>query len=175
MTLFDSVHVKGGRSNEAEHIQKLQTEGYQVVCADATDFNLNRQFDIIVAGELMEHLTNPGGFLTCARQHLRAEGKLVLTMPNAICLNYFIQNIFKGHELDNLDHCCLYSETTLRCLLKRYGFQIEQVVYYPELGGAGQGSFLNRFSWWGRQALQYACAPVRPSLCHHFIAVARQE
>lgn len=159
----------------AEYIRKLQIEGYNVVCADATNFDLSRQFDVVMAGELVEHLTNVGGFLTCARRHLRSGGKLVLTTPNAICLNYFVQNLLKGHELDNLDHCCLYSETTLRCLLKRYGFYVESVFYYPELGGAGHDSFWNRASYWLRQATQYACAPLRPSLCHHFITIARLE
>ncbi len=160
-----------GLDYEAEYIRKLQAEGYNVVCADATDFDLSRQFDVIVAGELLEHLANAGGFLTCAHRHLRPGGKLVLTMPNAVCLNYFVQNLLKGRELDNLDHCCLYSETTLRCLLKRYGFQVESVLYYPELPGESD-SLVNRLSWWGRQIAQYFCAPWRPSLCHHFITIA---
>ena len=164
-----------GIDYEADYIQKLQAEGYNVLCADATCFDLSRQFDVIVAGELLEHLANAGRFLICARRHLRPGGKLVLTMPNAVCLNYFVQNLLKGHELDNPDHCCLYSETTLRCLLKRYGFHVEQVVYYPELGAAEQGSLMNWLSWWGRQVTQYACAPLRPSLCHHFITIARLD
>ena len=156
-----------GIDYEADCIKTLQAEGYDVICADATNFNLGDSFDLIIAGEILEHLGNTDGFLSCARKHLRSSGKLVITVPNAGSLNYAVQNIFYGHEVDNPDHCCLYSETTLRRLLERHGLEVESVGYCPEQVWDGKG-----LSWWCRQVLQYACAPFRPNLLHHLIMVA---
>ena len=46
-----------------EDVKKLNKLGYDVVCANVENFNLKKKFDVIVAGELIEHLANPGKFL----------------------------------------------------------------------------------------------------------------
>ena len=74
---------------EADEIEKLKAAGYNVVSADATHFDLQQKFDAIVAGELIEHLSNPGLFLDCSSRHLQNNGLLILTTPNANCLIYF--------------------------------------------------------------------------------------
>ena len=42
--------------------------------------------DIVLAGEILEHLDNPGQFLTVTRQFIRDNGggELLLTVPNAL-------------------------------------------------------------------------------------------
>ena len=72
-----------GLDYEEDQVESLRREGFNVVCADATDFNLGDQFELIVVGEIIEHLTCPGRLLECAKRHLAPRGKLVLTRPNA--------------------------------------------------------------------------------------------
>jgi hypothetical protein len=45
----------------------LRAEGFDVRLGDAETFDLGEGFDVIVAGELIEHLSNPGLFLDRAR------------------------------------------------------------------------------------------------------------
>src|ERR1035437_6095364 len=56
-----------GLDYESEPIEALRKEGYNVLCADATAFNLHEQFDLVIAGEIIEHLTCPGKILECAK------------------------------------------------------------------------------------------------------------
>ena len=44
-------------------IETLKSEGYNARLGDARDFDLHRKFDVVFAGELIEHLDDVRGFL----------------------------------------------------------------------------------------------------------------
>jgi len=163
-----------GLDASAEQIQILQHKGYNVICADATDFHLQRTFDLIVAGETLEHLSNPDGFLRCTREHLAVgTGRLILTTPNANCLAYFLENLVLGHELDNDDHIALYSPRTMTSLLKRYGFQVERFIFIAQNTAYLHDNVMVKGLVHLKQASQVALGLVRPSLCQHFLTMAK--
>jgi SAM-dependent methyltransferase len=67
-------------------IKQMRDAGYDVVHADITG-DLTRivergPFDVVVAGEIIEHLGAPQALLSMANEVLRPGGKLVLTTPN---------------------------------------------------------------------------------------------
>jgi hypothetical protein len=76
--------------------------------------------DVIVCGEVLEHLANPGWFMTRLRQQY-AGVTTIITVPNAFS-TAAARHIASGIENVNLDHCCWFSFTTLRTLLKRAGY-----------------------------------------------------
>ena len=64
-----------------KEVEKIKKMGYNVVCADVEKMDLpEKDFDVIVAGELIEHLANPGLFLENCRKHLK-DGGLHYTKP----------------------------------------------------------------------------------------------
>ena len=161
-----------GLDYEQEEVDSLRKEGFNVVCADAMDFSLGEQFDLIVAGEIIEHLTCPGRLLECAKRHLAPRGKLVLTCPNANNVLYFLENCMMGHEQDNTDHTCLFTPTTMSVLLHKcgyrpvsYHFVAENLAYYK--GSVGRKA-LAHVMW----LAQVAAGVLRPCLCKNFITVA---
>ena len=161
-----------GLDYEKDQVEVLRREGFNVVCADATDFNLGDQFDLIIAGEIIEHLTCPGKLLDCAKRHLAPRGKLVLTCPNANNILYFLENCLMGHEQDNTDHTCLFTPTTMSVLLGKcgyrpvsYHFVAENLAYYK--GSVGRKA-LAHVMWFA----QLMAGVFRPCLCKNFITVA---
>src|SRR3989304_5132323 len=60
----------------------------------------NRDFDLIVIGETVEHLSNPGNLLKCLRQY---PCPLLITTPNAFNESCFLQ-ARQGMENVNKDH-----------------------------------------------------------------------
>lgn len=104
--------------------RRLWNFGFNVFCGDAEDFNLNQTFDVVVAGELIEHLSNPGMFLDCARRHLKENGRLVLTTPNGRHPRISLA----GFSAPN--HVQLYNVKELSELLRRHGFEVESVQYF---------------------------------------------
>ena len=85
--------------------------------------------DLVVAGELIEHLDAPGPFLRAMRMLTRPDGRLVLTTPNAYRLLNLLAPL-SGAELVHPDHTAWHSPQTLRTLLERNGWTVDEVAYY---------------------------------------------
>lgn len=80
--------------------------------------------DLIVAGEVIEHLANPGNCLRWLRGY---NSPLLITVPNAFSTNQWLKH---GYEQVNLDHVCWYSYHTLKTLIERYGFKLNEFMWY---------------------------------------------
>jgi 2-polyprenyl-3-methyl-5-hydroxy-6-metoxy-1,4-benzoquinol methylase len=87
--------------------------------------------EMIVAGEVVEHLNNPGLFLEGCAEILRDGGALLITVPNAFAPSRFARLLF-GTEQVHKDHVAYYSPKTMNELLRRHGFQVTFLgVSYP--------------------------------------------
>lgn len=117
----------------ADAVEAMRNEGYDVRMADAQGFHLNETFDVVVAGDLIEHLSRPGAMLDSVHNHLHADGRFIASTPNAWCW-YFIAQTLRGHVHCNEEHTCWYDARTLRQLIERHGFttDIEYVTNIPE-------------------------------------------
>lgn len=122
---------------QRQDIETLQSRGYDVSCQNAENFHFDKKFDVIFAGELIEHLSNPGFFLESCREHLKENGLLIVTTPNAFSITRFLHAI-KGYTNDpvvNDEHAYWFSPTVLKQLLSRYQFTVERFAYanYPQI------------------------------------------
>ncbi|MDP2925962.1 MAG: class I SAM-dependent methyltransferase [Nanoarchaeota archaeon] len=115
---------------DKEGIKELKKRGYDVHFMSAEDFKFNKKrFDVIFAGDVIEHLSNPGLFLDRAKEHLKKEGYLIISTPNIFCLNYKIGGIIRllNNDLSvNSEHTIFFSPTVIKTLLNRHGFVIEK-------------------------------------------------
>jgi SAM-dependent methyltransferase len=77
--------------------------------------------DLLIAFEVLEHLVDPVAFLEKAYSHLKSNGALVITSPNANSLEV---NLLKDKsEQVPFDHIRLYNPVALRFMLEKIGFQ----------------------------------------------------
>lgn len=166
-----ACHVTG-LDCHAPSVRQLQDEGYDTVCGDAMNFALGKRFDVIVAGEFLEHLPNPAGFLACAHQHLLPGGILVLTTPNALGLIYALQNLVLGHEVDNPSHVCFFTPRTIDELLRSCGFKVTRTVFIAGFTPMGHDSVSAQVAAWIKNVCKFPVYALRPSLCHRFLTVA---
>jgi len=84
--------------------------------------------DLIVCGEVVEHLSNPGYFLETLKKQYPVP--VVLTVPNAFSLAGQAWLVKRGRENVNKDHVCYYSYTTLKELLRRAGYTLTEHYWY---------------------------------------------
>jgi SAM-dependent methyltransferase len=112
----------------AENIGYLREAGYEnVFVASAEDFSLETRFDTIVAGELIEHLSNPGLFFERSRAHLKKGGQLVVSTPYTFALLNIVYAFLKyPRTCQNDEHSVWFCPRTLIGLASRYGFRVKQ-------------------------------------------------
>jgi 2-polyprenyl-3-methyl-5-hydroxy-6-metoxy-1,4-benzoquinol methylase len=71
-----------GVDSDAAAVRIAGERGFAVALADAERDALGGPYATIVAGEVIEHATNAGAFLSNLGRHLRRDGRLLLTTPN---------------------------------------------------------------------------------------------
>jgi SAM-dependent methyltransferase len=82
-------------------------------------------FDLISIWHVLEHLQHPDRTLVACKQALKTGGVLLIATPNYDSA----QARFGGEHWFHLDlprHISQFTESTLRCLLSKTGFQVER-------------------------------------------------
>lgn len=114
---------------DAATVRAMIAAGVPAVVGDAQQFDLGRRFDVIFAGELIEHLDDYRGFFSAVRAHLNPDGRLILTTPNAFRFMNFVYRLGRTPAPVNTDHMVWFCETTLTQLMERNRFEILHMGY----------------------------------------------
>jgi 2-polyprenyl-3-methyl-5-hydroxy-6-metoxy-1,4-benzoquinol methylase len=110
-------------------VEELAAAGYSVRVWDVTDSPLHQTFDVIVCGELIEHLGNPGGLFANCRVMLKPGGRLYVSTPNPWFVNYLLKAaLSRAPIIENADHVAWFEPCVLTELAGRNGFRL--VRYY---------------------------------------------
>ncbi len=140
-------------------IEQLRSLGYKNLhVANAETFDLGQEFDTIVAGDMIEHLSNPGLFLDRARQHLakgKPGGKLIISTPYPFCLPAFVYAFLKYPKTCwNVEHANWFCLRTFEELARRADLKI---VHWDLIGSYAPDNpcmpyrmgvgFLRYFGW----------------------------
>src|SRR5262249_25363022 len=90
---------------------------------------LPEKFDVIIAGEVLEHLDAPGMFMKNCGAMLNPGGQLVITVPNPWHINAVVNSCFGRYTLvDSADHVAWYDASTLFELGQRHGLELKQIT-----------------------------------------------
>jgi 2-polyprenyl-3-methyl-5-hydroxy-6-metoxy-1,4-benzoquinol methylase len=86
---------------------------------DAEDIQLKEKFDLILACDVIEHISNPGKFFERVPHILSDEGYLIVSVPSAFSFSV-LKLWFLGKEQVHKDHVYYFSPKTLATLCSRY-------------------------------------------------------
>jgi SAM-dependent methyltransferase len=137
--------VRGIDLLEAD-VAAARRDGFDIDVGDAESYLAPKPVDVVFAGELIEHLSNPGRFLECSHRNLRPDGQLVLTTPNT----YSFAKLFRvatrrtNEPPVNPEHTCYFTPATLAHLASRHGFVLRRTLYCDLDYTLGHGSRLKR-------------------------------
>lgn len=110
-----------------DEVKSLNQRGYNVVAHDITAAPLNEQFDLIVVGDVIEHLNNPSSLFKHAAQMLRPGGRLLVSTPNPWYANAILKNLFEGQPFtDSADHVAWFDAGTLCELANRFDLALNR-------------------------------------------------
>jgi SAM-dependent methyltransferase len=77
----------------------------------------DNSFDVVVAGELLEHLADPGAVVAHVRRVLRPGGRFVGSVPNAFRLKSRLRYAAGRHPETDSTHLQLFTSAALAALL----------------------------------------------------------
>ncbi len=89
------------------------------------ELGLGREFDWVVIGDLIEHLSNPGMMLEGVRALCREDTRVILTTPHAFGLAPFLRHL-SGNFKEGLQHVMTFNAQNLTHLVERHGFRVEE-------------------------------------------------
>lgn len=118
-----------GMDLSEQGVSFLAERGFNVVHGDAQSFELGRQFDCIVAGDLIEHLEDFSGFLESCKRHLRPGGALLISSPNPWYWRNIAKSILSDEVPSNIEHTCWLCPRTLRQLVGRHGLTVSNIAF----------------------------------------------
>src|ERR1700733_14291168 len=103
-------------------VKESRGGGYKIICADAMNDWLGQTFDVIVVGEVIEHVVNPGALLVNMRRHLNEGGKIILTTPHTFYfLNALVALFSWQKRWWHPDHVAWYEPFVLSGMLRKTG------------------------------------------------------
>lgn len=115
-------------------IKICHQKNLNAICLDieGEELPFNEEFDIVIAGEIIEHLYDYYRFLASANNCLRGNGLLFLTTPNSA---WFVCRVLHllgkaATEMDTRQHLRFFSLRYLLSICRDQGFKLEKNLAY---------------------------------------------
>jgi len=120
----------------AKDLAQLLHRGFtNLCCANAEHLPFLDCFDVVIAGDIIEHLSCPGSFLRSVWLALKPGGTLVITTPNPFYINQFLSIVASNQITVNDEHTCWFDPQTLTQLATRHGFDVASVHWLLDTWG----------------------------------------
>jgi SAM-dependent methyltransferase len=114
-------------------IKELATRGYNVIQGDVNrSLPLDKLFDVIVVGNLIEHLSNFEGLMNNLKRLLKHDGVVLISTANPFYSEQYFFSAFKNDIIVNPEHTCWIDPVTLNQLAIRYGLETVSVRWVKE-------------------------------------------
>lgn len=154
---IDFLAANGSKNLFRADLEKLE----EVPLADT--------FDVIIAGEMIEHLNNPGRFFEGIRRFMNPGTRLVITTINAYSAMRFAMYGLRGrggvNEPVHPDHVAYYSYRTLKLVVERNDLQLKEFCFY-DIGPEHRPHLR-----WFYKLINDVSVKLSPQLCDGVIAV----
>ncbi len=124
-----------GVDNDRSGVAAATEDGFEAHLVDCTDAEAVAALalepaDVVLAGEVIEHISAPGPFLDALHHLCRPDGTLIITTPNAYGLINVAASITRRVEINHPDHVVMFTWRTLTELMRRSGWDHDQTVTY---------------------------------------------
>ncbi len=110
-----------------EPVARLREAGYNVRLCDITREDVGERFDVIVAGEVIEHLGAPAALFDAAATILAPGGRLVLTTPSPFYWKRIRNHIgLRPNRCENVDHVTMLFPSGVAELAERARLRLDR-------------------------------------------------
>ena len=91
------------------------------------ELGLEPEFDVVVAGDIVEHLSNPGRMLDGIRTVCRPDTLVLITTPHAFGLLSFLRHL-SNRFVEGNEHMFTMNGQNITRLAERHGFEVVELA-----------------------------------------------
>lgn len=124
-----------GADINKEAMDQLNTKGFSIYLPEELKGKTER-YDIIVMGDVIEHVNDPGSFLEFYAQFLKEDGKMIICTPNVFGIRYIIQVLFYGKPGTNEEHTVGFDPYVMLELFGRIKLEPKEFYWLSEYKNA---------------------------------------
>ena len=117
-----------------EGIQLMNENGFEVYEPDSL-LSKNEKFDLVVMGDVIEHVNDPGSFLSFYAQFLNDDGRMIICTPNSFGIRYTLQVLFYGKPGTNEEHTLAFDPYVMLELFSRVNLDPHEFYWLKEYRG----------------------------------------
>ena len=110
-------------------VERLNELGYDMVAGDVLRDQPPGTFEVVVLGDLIEHLENPLRLLEYAAAALEPAGRVLVTTPNATYLGQFVMVVARQRPAINPEHVMIFDPFTFRNLIERSPLEVKELLW----------------------------------------------
>jgi SAM-dependent methyltransferase len=148
-----------------EQVEQLKKAGQEAVAANVEEMDLGTTFDVVVAADNIEHLSNCGRFVEGIRRHLAPEGRFLVSTPNPLGLVRLLELLAYRSTKANVEHTGWFTAQVLDQLARRHGLRLTDGVFIDEMRRYHQIGTSGRAMGAGKKALTILVVGINRVLC----------
>lgn len=108
----------------SDAVNHLKAQGYNIECVDVLREDIGDAFDVVMCGEVIEHLDEPGALFDAARRLLLPGGRFVITSPNPFEIWEVVRQAI-GRGNTSVDHVLFAFPSSVAELAQRHGLSLQ--------------------------------------------------
>lgn len=136
--LFPFLKQKGcsvvGIDSNIEYVKEAQKHG-EAYLIDITNEVVGKH-DVIILGDILEHLSSPDKVLVSLRENLNKDGYIIISIPNIVNIYPRLKILFGNFDYEKKGifdetHLRFFTRKSLKEMIKDTGYKIEKLEYTP--------------------------------------------
>jgi glycosyltransferase involved in cell wall biosynthesis len=125
-------HVTGVDLNEIAGVRDRTDEFFKADLNDGIPVEVGKDYDVVLAADVIEHLMNPGALIRQARSMLAPDGMAIFCVPNIAHWYPRFRSTLGMFDYDQrgiLDstHVRFFTRRSIRKLIERHGFTVRRL------------------------------------------------
>jgi 2-polyprenyl-3-methyl-5-hydroxy-6-metoxy-1,4-benzoquinol methylase len=94
------------------------------------------KYDVVILGDILEHLVEPGEVLSSLKENLNNDGYIVISIPNIVNIYPRLKILFGYFDYEekgifDRTHLRFFTKKSFKKLIKNSGYKIEKIEYTP--------------------------------------------
>lgn len=126
-----------------ENIKELSSEGYRMVTANIETMELGEKFEVVVAGDITEHLSNPGFFMDRVFGRMLPGGAFLIITLKPVTFLRLCTALRTGRVGANSEYTCRFTSKVMEELasrsdlkvveIARADYSLQHYAFYPKI------------------------------------------